>query len=437
MADPAEAAQPLSIEYELVRITERRSDSHAEVWGDGLQYPEHLGPLAVDRVRFDPDYDVYNITQSVKADFLASYGMADGETANAIRQRSMAWLDWLAQGTNLNINDFVYLNLATIAAKQGDAETVRQIVEDPRRLWFDRHAGVPVTDPTFGRLDRLSVASIGAKVSEMARLMAVAPEDDAERVRATVMPTFRNVVTEFVGRDLTNEGHPIEWASRELLRVGTPDTIEQVNKLVAAMPMTAAKLDTLVKLAYNDERYATAAAEAIVWQQEKASLAEQVLAEYLKPYGTARNRIDYPINLGGREDPVASQPIAAAIVDRIPKDSGETSAIETSVAYLNSTMFGGSVHGNVLGCVRTLTGNPHFEFADPQFGFAARFEDGESSYAHGKVTVVDANLPDGRVVIDLSGEPFWRSVAHDDVRFLCRIIQTEKNRRVPAPDGQL
>jgi hypothetical protein len=139
--------------------------------------------------------------------------------------------------------------------------------------------------------------------------------------------------------------------------------------------------------------------------------------------------IDYPINRVGREGVAESRPIAAAIVGQIPAEAGDTSAIETSVAYANAPMSGGSVHGNVLGCVRTLTGDPHFKFADPQFGFAARFEDGERSDAHGQVTVVDANLPQGRLVIDLSGEPFWRNTAHDDVRFLCRIVQAEKNRR--------
>lgn len=198
------------------------------------------------------------------------------------------------------------------------------------------------------------------------------------------------------------------------------------------MPMTPARLDVLVKLAEKDARYAAAATEAVAWHQEKAGLAEQVLAGHLKPYGTAHNMIDFPINRGDREDAAASQPIAAAIVDQIPADGSDTSAIETSVAYADSTMLGGSVHGNVLGCVRTLTGNPHFEFADPQFGFAARFEDGEHGYAHGRVTVVDANLPNGRVTIDLSSEPFRYSVAYDDTRFLCRIIQAEKNRRAPV-----
>jgi hypothetical protein len=430
MADPAEAVQPLFVEQALVGATEYRSDRrHGEVWGGGLQYPAHLGSLAVERVRFDPDYDVHRITEGVKADFDASYEMDDPEAASAVRERSMAWLDWLSQGTNLNVHSFAYIGLATTAAEHGDAETVRQIVEDPKRLWLDKHAGIPVSDPAFGQLDRLSTDSMGGKISDIARIMAVAPQGDAERVRAVVMPTFRKVVTEFVSRDLTDKGHSVEWASGHLLAIGTEEAVGQADRLVAAMPMTPARLDVLVKLAEKDARYAAAAAEAIAWHQERAGLAEQVLAGHLKPYGTARNMIDYPINRGGREDAAESQPIAAAIVDQIPAEAGDTSAIETSVAYANGTMFGGSVHGNVLGCVRTLTGNPHFEFADPQFGFAARFEDGEHSYAHGQVTVADASLPDGRLVIDLSGEPFWHSVAHDDVRFLCRIVQAEKNRR--------
>ena len=194
--------------------------------------------------------------------------------------------------------------------------------------------------------------------------------------------------------------------------------------------MTASRLDVVVNLAEKDARFTSAAAEAVAWHQEKVSLAESHLADYLTPYGTARNIISYPRGRGGGENPFASQPIAAAIVDQIPPGDGDTSAIETSVAYANGSMFSGSVHGNVLHCVRTLTGNPRFEFTDPQFGFAARFEGDEYSYAHGRVTVVDASLPEGRLTVDLSGEPFRNSAAYNDVRFLCRIIQAEKNRRV-------
>jgi len=430
MADHAEAAQPLFVEQALVAAAEYRSSRHhRELWGGGLQYPAHLGALAIERVRFDPDYDEHRITEGVKADFNTSYEVDDPEAASVVRQRSMAWLDWLAQDTNLNAHSFTYLGLATTAAEHGDAATVRQIVEDPKRLWLDKHAGIPVSDPAFGQLDLLSTTSMGGKLPDIARIMAVAPQGDAEQVRAAVMPVFRNIVTEFVDRDLIGERHSIEWASGHLLTVGTAESIEQVDRLVTAMPMTAAKLDILVKLAEKNDRFADAATEAIAWHQEKAGLAEQVLAGHLVSYGTARSIIKYPRNRAGREDMVESQPIAAAIVDQIPAEAGDTSAIETSVAYVNDAMSGGSVHSDVLSCVRTLTGSPHFEFADPQFGFAARFEGGERSYAHGQVTVIDANLPDGRLVIDLSGEPFWRSVAHDDVRFLCRIIQAEKNRR--------
>jgi hypothetical protein len=296
-------------------------------------------------------------------------------------------------------------------------------------LWLDKHAGIPVADPAFGQLDRLSTDSMAGKLSGIARLMTVAPEGSAEQVRAAVMPTFRSVVTEFVSRDLTDKGHSIEWAGGHLIAVDTPEARAQLDLLVAAMPMTPARLDVLVKLAERDERFVAPAAEAVTWHKEKAGLAEQTLAGHLKPYGAARNMIDFPINRGGREDAAASQPIAAAIVDQIPAETDGTSAIETSVAYASKSMFGGSVHGNVLRCVRIVTGNPHFEFADPQFGFAARFENGENSYAHSQVTVVDANLPDGRAVIDLSSEPLRYSVAYDDTRFLCRIIQAEKNRR--------
>ncbi|MDB5175382.1 MAG: hypothetical protein JWM81_240 [Candidatus Saccharibacteria bacterium] len=433
MADLAEAVQSLFVEQALVSTTQHRSDRrHGEVWGGGRRYPAQLGSLVVESLRFDPDYDASRIADGVKADFTASYVMDDPETASAVRQRSMAWLDWLSQGTNLNVHHNAYIELATIAAEHGDAEAVRQIVEDPKRLWLDKHAGIPVSDPAFGQLDRLSTDSMSGKISDIARLMVVAPEGSAEQVRAAVMPTFRNVITELVSRDLTDNGYPVGRASGQLLTIGTPEAVDQVGRLVAAMPMTPARLDVLVNLAEKDERFAAAAAEAVAWHNEKASLARQILAGYMKPYGTARDIINYPLNQSGRKDSAASQPIAAAIVDQIPAYGGEASTIETSVAFAHGSMFGGSVHGDILRCVRVLTDNPHFEFTDPQFGFAARFEDGENSYAHGLVTVVDASLPEGRMVVDLSSEPLRYSIAHDETRFLCRIIQAEKNRRVQA-----
>lgn len=432
MANPGETVQPLFVEQALVIATQHRSGHHhSEGWSGGMRYPTQLGLLAVESLRFDPDYDAGRIAEGVKADFNASYEMEDPEAASAVRQRSMAWLDWLSQDTNLNVHHFTYIDLATTAAEHGDAETVRQIVEDPKRLWLDKNAGIPISDPAFGQLDRLSVRSMGGKISDIARLMVIAPEGSAEQLRAAVMPTFCSVVTEFVKRDLVDQRYSIEWASGHLLAMGVPEAIAQADRLVAAMPMTPAKLDVLVKLAEKDKRFAVAAAEAVTWHNEKASLAQQTLASYMKPYGTARNIIDYP-PLGAKNDPIASQPIAAAIVDRIPAGGNETSAIETSVAFAHGSAFGGSVHGDILRCVRTLMDIPHFEFSDPQFGFAARFEDGENSYAYDWVTVVDANLPEGRMVIDLSSEPLRYSIAHDATRFLCRIIQAEKNRRTSA-----
>jgi len=439
MVGPAETVQPLCVEQALVEATRYRSGvRHAEMWGDGVQYPARLGSLAVERVRFDPDYDASRITDGVRADFSGSYEIDDPEAAGAMRQRSMAWLDWLSQSTGLNVSTFAYIRLATTAAEHGDAETVRQIVEDPKRLWLDKGAGTPVSDPAFGQLDRLSTDSIAGKISDIAKIMAVAPSDSAEQVHAAVMPTFRNAVAEFARRDVLHEGIFIELASRHLLAVGTPEAAEQIDRLVAALPTTATKLDILVKLAEGDERFAAAAAEAIAWQNGKASLAEQTLAQYMRPYdGAARNIISYPKDpRSSSNDAIASWPIAAAIVDQISADGEGISAIETSVAYVHSSGSGGSVHGTMLRCARILTGNPHFEFADPQFGFAARSERDEHSYAHGRVTVVDANLPEGRAVIDLSAEPFLYSPAYDGTRFLCRIIQAEKDRRTPAPAVQ-
>lgn len=72
--------------------------------------------------------------------------------------------------------------------------------------------------------------------------------------------------------------------------------------------------------------------------------------------------------------------------------------------------------------------DPHFEFADPEFGFAATFEDGEDNNAHGHVTIVDGNLPNGRMVVDLPGESFGYTMG-SATRFLCHIIQIEKNRQ--------
>ncbi len=434
MANPAETAPPLFVEQALVNATGYHSGRrHKEVWGSGMRYPTRLGSLAVESLRFDPDYDAGRIVDGVRDDFNASYEMDDPDAAIVVRRRSMDWLDWLSQDADLSVRSFAYIGLATMAAEHGDAETVRQVIEDPKRLWLDRHAGIPVGDPAFGQLDRLSTNSLAGTIPGIARLMAVALKGSKEQIYAVVMPTFRNVVTEFVSRDLTYKGHSIGWAAEQLIKVGTPEAQEQLDILVATMPKTPARLDLLVKLAELDGRYAAAATEAAAWHREKAGPAEQTLAGHLKPYSMARNMIDFPMNRGGSGDAVASQPIAAAIVDQIPTETDGTSAIETSVAYLNESTFGGSVHGNVLRCVRTVTGNPHFEFADPRFGFAARFENGKNSYAHGQVTVVDANLPEGRVVIDLSDEPFWSSTEYYDTRFLCRIIQAEKNRRIPVP----
>lgn len=430
MTNPAEAAQPLYVEEALIAVTRNRSDRHhEEVRGPGLKYPARLGSLAVERLRFDPDYDVQCIVDGVKADFIASYKIDDPEAADVVRQRSMAWLDHLSQNTNLNVHRLTYIGLAATAAEHGDAETVRKIVEDPKRLWLDKHAGIPMNDPDFGKFDRLSTVSIAGKLYGITWLMAAASEEGAEQVQTAVMPTFRDVVTEFVSRDTTYHTHDIEFASDHLLAIATPEAIEQMDKLLAAIPMTPARLDVLAKLAERDSRFAEAAATAKTWHEERASLAQDVLAQYMTPYSEARSSINYQATPEDREDGLVSHPVAAAIVDHIPADGSDTSAIETSVAYASGTAFGGSVHGDILYCVRKLTGNARFAFADPKFGFAATFDRDERSYAHGRVTVVDANVPDGRIVIDLSSELFRYRSAYNEARSLCRIIQIEKNRR--------
>jgi hypothetical protein len=353
----------------------------------------------------------------------------DPEAGQAMRRRSMEWLDWLAQDTNLQVHSFTYSGLARVAAEHGDAGTVGQIIGDPKRLWLDKHARTRVSDPGFGQLDQLGSDQISSKLPYIAELMAVTPAENAEQMHATVMPVFKDIVTEFVGRDLTDKGYPIESAGRYLLEVGTPEALEQLDILVGAMPMTASRLDLLASLSKRHQRFAAATAEALTWYNDRAALAQTHLASYLKPLGTGRNFVDYPLTPHGDQDPVASQPIAAAIVDEIPNGGAATSAIETSAAYVSNTL-GGTVHGDILKCVRIITSDPQFELTDPQFGFAATFEDGDHNrYAQGRVTVVDRSLPDGRLVIDLSDAPFWSSVAYDDTRFLCRIIQTEKDRR--------
>jgi hypothetical protein len=436
MADHAENVPPLFVEQTLENVANFRfvRDDYIEEGSRDLQYPAQLGALAVDALRFEPYSDAERIAGGVEADFRYSYEMDDAEAASGVRQRSMAWLDWLSRDTKLRVNQVAYLELAGIAAEQGDAETVRQIIEDPKRLWLENRAGrtgTDVNDPAFGQLNKLSTTSMGIKIHRVAALMAVAPAERAEDVQAVVMPVFSNIVTEFVSRDITAKAVPVGRTVSHLLNVGNPEAMEQLNRLVDATPMTSARLDLLVSLARIDQHFAAAANEALGWHNDKASLAESVLAQHLKPGqpgGTGRNTIDYPIN-GGTKSIGGSRKIAAAIVDHIP-DGSETSAIETSVAYITNTENRNSLHGNILGYVRTLTNNPQLELADPQFGFSAGFEDGGLGYPDGKVTIVDANLPDGRIVIDLSAEPFKFGEAYDEAHLLCRIIQREKNRRV-------
>lgn len=433
MVNSAESAQSsLYVEQALVKTTELGSGGrHEEAQDGGLPYPAYLGLLAVERLSFHSDNDAYLVAKGVKADFAASYEkMADSEAASAVRQRSMAWLDWLAQGTNLNVQSFDYLELATMAAEHGDAETVRQIIEEPWRLWCDEQASTGISDPTCGQLDRLSTTSIIGRIVAIARLMPVAPAESAQQVHAAIMPTFRDVAAEFTRRNLTDMADPIVRVANYLFAVETPDALEQIDILVAAMPMTAARIDVLVKLNEKNQRFAAALAEAEAWHDEKAGLARHHLAQYMRTArGTTRDSIDYPVTGSPSGDAAASQPIAAIIVDQIPDIGARTSAIETSVAYANRSVIDGSVHGNVLGCVRTLMDDPRFEFADPRFGFTATFKNGENGYTDGHVTVFDDYLPDGQIVVDLFGEPYRRDLRYDDTRFLCRIIQAEKNHQ--------
>jgi hypothetical protein len=345
-----------------------------------------------------------------------------------MRARSLAWTDWLARETNLNLPQNTFLLMARTAAEHGDAETVRQLVEDPKRLWFDKQADTRVADAAFGQLDTLPIDTLSGRLPDIAQLMTLAPSEDAEPMRQAVMPTLRNVITELTSRDCTTKGHTIETTVAHLLAVDDPEVPAMIDTLMQALPMTPGRVDHLDGLTKRDSRFAPALAEARAWHAERAELAQTTLAAYMKPYGTARDAIDYP-RRWGTENPKASQPIAAAIVDQIPADAGDTSPIETSVAYVHSDMFAGSAHGDILACVRKLTGNPHFAFAEPQFGFAATFENGEDSYAHGRVSVVDANLPEGGMVINLSDERLRNDITHHTTRFLCRIIQAEKNRR--------
>ncbi|HZM63927.1 MAG TPA: hypothetical protein VFB59_02225 [Candidatus Saccharimonadales bacterium] len=435
MTDPAETAQPLFVERALTSATELRTGLYRDAAPrPGLRWPEQLGSLAVERLRFDPDYDAGSIVEGVKNDFSASYEMDDPKVANDVRQRSLAWLDWLSRKTNLNVYSFAYLDLATAAAGHGDAETVRQIIEDPKRLWLDKDAAVRVDDPTFGQLAALSIGTIGGKLPDIARLVAVAPVGSEAQMQAAVMPTLRDVVAEFTSRDLTRRSYAVERAGNYLLTGGTPEALEQLDRLVEVLPMTVVRLDVLAKLAEKDDKFAGAAAEAAAWHKEKTGLAEHHLAGYLKPYGV-RTIINYPTR-AGREDAIASRPIADIIVSQIPEEDADTSAIETSVASISQSG-SGSVYDDILHCVRALTRNPHLELASPQFGFSARLEgNDERSYAHSRVTVVDANLSTGRLSIDLSSEPFRGNVAHDDVRFLCGIIQAAKNRRTGEHRGR-
>lgn len=437
MSNPGEVPTlpPLVVEQALENATRHRSESwgFGQLWGSGLQYPKELGLLAVDRVNLDPDYDASLISTGLMADFTASYEMDDREAASSVRQRSMAWLDWLAQNGMVNVLPFAYRELVTVAAEHGDADTVRQIVEDPKRLWLGVGVSVSSRD-SEPALDQLSTNDIGHKVSDIVGIMTRVPEGRADQVRAAVMPTLQSIVAKFVRRDLTNERTSLWVAGIGLLNIGTPEALAELDKLVGAMPMTPARVDLLIEFAEKNERFTAAAAEAVHWHDEKFGLAQATLAAYIETDSAVRNTINYPRHpQTGKADAAASQPIAAAIVDQIPNSSNDTSAIETSVAYANLPYyFFGNTYGEILRCVRILTGNPHLELTDPQFGFAATFENDENNYARGRVTVVDANVPDGRIVIDLSNETLRHNVYYESTLFLCRIIQAEKNRRAVA-----
>lgn len=426
MSDP-EQRLPLCIEEVLTEVTQY----HNNPWRDPnkmpfMPYPKELGQLAVEGVFLEPNDDVRRVVNATQLDLYLSYWDEGVATGRSMRQRSLAWLEWVAHNTPLNLPGITFLGLARTAAEYGDAETIGEILENPRRLWFNRGEPVP---PSTDQLQAVSLDQLGVKLHMVSTIIVAAPPESSPQVQAVAVPVLKKIADEFARRDVADKYRQIQWTIQQLLKIDTPEVTAIIDQLLDAMPQTPARLDLLANLAENDERFVPLANEAAAWFHERAAVSYRHLEPYLQPFAAVRVALDYQPDATGSRDPRVSEQIAAAIVDAIPPDAGDTSDIETSVAYVSSSISAGSVHGDLLRCVRQLLGEPQFTFAEPQFGFGATLTPDRTD-AFGKITIKDANLPDGRMVVDMANPLLHDRVrAHDDTNYLCLIIQQEKDRR--------
>lgn len=204
MTGQSEGEQPLHIENALVKASYRREHGDPQL-SERRSYPERLGRLAregaaQDTIRLDEFYDRDRLAKAVVEDFEGSYALADAEAGQAIRDRSLAWFDWLVQEEAISVHHQTYMTIARVAASRGDVSTAAAIVNDPARLWAG--ATRSASHKPVGRegLSDVTTRDLAQTAQGLVDLVFAAPSENVHEFRGALVGTLLSITNELADR---------------------------------------------------------------------------------------------------------------------------------------------------------------------------------------------------------------------------------------------